>query len=417
MGREDFFSQYLSYSSGTEVPSRYNRWSCIAMIGAYLGRSYSLKHGLFNLYPNIYCMLIGNPGARKSTPIKAARQILLKAGYNTIAADKTTKEKYLMDLAKSEDGPESDILTKNLFGNEGAVPSESFIMADEFNDFFGNNNLEFISLLGTLWDYNGEYKSRIKNGTSLCIPDPTISILGGNTPTSFNSAFPAEVIGQGFFSRLLLIYGESNGKKIAFPVSPTDAATGEIILALQRIRNSSSGTASISTVSLALLEKIYHNWAGVEDVRFTYYSQRRFSHLLKLCLIHSAARWSREISESDIIYANTVLDAAEKLMPKALGEFGKAKNSDISQKIIGVLDTAAAPISLKDLWKYVQNDLEKLADLSHMLQSLQMAEKIQFISPANGTAGGFLSKRVLASPVYNDVIDSSLLTGEERGEA
>ncbi|MFK5283171.1 hypothetical protein ACI3PL_26730, partial [Lacticaseibacillus paracasei] len=79
------------------------------------------------------------------------------------------------------------------------TPAESFIAADEFNNFIGLGNTDFISILGELWDYEGVYDYRLKNSKSVFIPYPTISILGGNTPTGFSQAFPPESIGQGFF--------------------------------------------------------------------------------------------------------------------------------------------------------------------------------------------------------------------------
>ena len=139
-----------------------------------------------------------------------------------------------------------DILDQNLFGNGNDKPdSEMFIMADEFNDFFGNGNIEFFSLLGTLWDFNGTYRNRIKNGKSVSISNPTVSILGGNTPTGFSLAFPSDILGQGFFSRILLIYGEPNGRRIAFPPAPSQARTSALVETLRNIKATVWGPAEL----------------------------------------------------------------------------------------------------------------------------------------------------------------------------
>jgi energy-coupling factor transporter ATP-binding protein EcfA2 len=409
---DDFFAAYFSYVGETEAPAIFHRWAAIAGIGAYLGRNYSFNHGHFHIQPNIYSMLIGTAGSRKSTAIKLMKQLLVRAGYDTIAADKTTKEKFLLDLSGEDTGEELESsIDQNLFGgtvNESA-PKEIFVMADEFNDFFGNGNIEFISLLGTLWDYNGVYRNRIKNGKSVSICDPTISILGGNTPTGFSLAFPPEILGQGFFSRILLIYGEPTGKKITFPVRPPDEYTVEIIRRLQEIKCKVFGAATLSSGASKLLDKIYKTWGGVDDVRFESYSNRRFTHLLKLCLIHTAARCAVKIEETDVIYANTVLSYTESLMPKALGEFGKARNSDVSHKIIQLLDTSPKVLTLKEIYKHVHNDLERMADLSELLRNLMVADKIQSVGV------GFLIKRKVQEDVCTDLINYELLTNEERG--
>jgi len=422
---DEFLSSYLAYASDTEVPAVFHRWAAISSIGAFLGRRYYFSHGHFEINPNIYCMLIGSPGTRKSTSIKLIKKLIKAAGYDTIAADKTTKEKFILDLSGAGDDTEvtpiksgkqmDDFLSQNLWGTEdpGTKPdAEMFIMADEFNDFFGNGNVEFVSLLGTLWDYSGTYSNRIKNGKSVSINNPTVSILGGNTPTGLSLAFPPEVLGQGFFSRLLFIYGEPNGKRITFPKSPDPEHTAALVSYLGRIRATCNGSAKLTPTAESLLDRIYKANLGVPDVRFESYSTRRFSHLLKLCLVTSASRCSTEITERDVIYANTLLHHAEYFMPKALGEFGKAKHSDVSHKIIQLVERDFAIFSFKDIWKHVSSDLEKMQDLTTLLQNLVAAEKLQSIA-----GKGFVAKRRILDDADDGLVDYSLLTAEERGMA
>jgi hypothetical protein len=413
LGESNFFDQYLAYTSGIEPPAVFQRWCAIAGIGALLGRQYYFQHGHFTIYPNTYAMLIGSPGTRKSSAIKLMRSILLQSGYTTIAADKSTKEKFLLDLAGEDNGMSSvdDILDQNLFGNgDDKSDSEMFIMADEFNDFFGNGNIEFVSLLGTLWDFSGVYRNRIKNGKSVDINNPTVSILGGNTPTGFSLAFPTDILGQGFFSRILLIYGEPNGKRIAFPTRPTDAATANLIESLRSIKSTVFGPAQLTRSAERLLEEIYTSNPTVDDVRFASYSNRRFVHLIKLCLIVSASRASSEIADCDVIYANTILTHAEQFMPRALGEFGKGKNSDVTHKVLQVILDAPGVVTMKEIWKHVHADLEKISQLQEILINLQQADKIQTVPQM----GGFLPKRKIVDGTNELAVDFSLLTPEER---
>lgn len=415
---QDFITEYIHYASeSSEVPVTFHRWAAIAGVGAYLGRQYFFEHGHQIIHSNVYSMLIGSPGTRKSSAIKLMKKIMIEAGYNTIAADKTTKEKFLLDLSGEGDSDGSgkltpeELLDQNLFGESiGTTDAEIFIMADEFNDFFGNGNIEFISMLGNLWDYSGVYRNRIKNGKSVNITNPTVSILGGNTPTGFSLAFPTEILGQGFFSRILLIYGEPNGRKIAFPTPPSQSATKEVVQSLKQIKLSSIGSAPLTPTARRIFEKIYGGNFGVDDVRFESYSNRRFAHLLKLALIGSAARYAKEINEEDVIRANTILVHAERLMPKALGEFGKAKHSDVTHKIVQVLESSTEVLTFKDIWAHVANDLEKMNDLGQLIQNLAAADKIQIVPGGKG----FLPKRKLI--VYSDssLFDFSLLTDEER---
>lgn len=408
MQREDFFSAYLKYCEGTEVPVIADRWSAIGSIGAALGKSVWIPFGKGKIYPNLYCMLIGTSGSRKSTAIKNFKALMYKMGYKNIAASKTTKEKFLLDLSGIESSKDdSDFTEENLFGPALEL-AESFIMADEFNDFFGNNNIEFISLLGSLWDIDEPYESRIKNGKSFKINNLVINILGGNTPTGFSQAFPPEILGQGFFSRMLLIHCEAKGIRITFPRIPSDIETAEIISLFEKIRTTWLGKMELTTGASGFLDKIYKQYPGVNDVRFESYANRRFTQLIKLSIIHALAAYKVSVDEEAVLYANTVLSYAEHFMPKALGEFGKAKNSDITHKIISVLDNTSVPLKIKDLWKHVSNDLEKMTDLGAILNNLVGADKI--IS----TPTGFLSRKIVLDESVSDVVDYRLLTNEER---
>jgi hypothetical protein len=360
---------------------------------------------------------MGGAGSRKSTAIKIAANLIRKAGYDTIAAERTTKEKFLMDLSgeanefdTAKGKSVADIMDENLFGPSptGSAMAEILVAADEFNTFVGNGNIEFLSLLGILWDYGGKFEDRKKNSKSLIIQDPTVSILAGNTATGFSLAFPAEAIGQGIFSRLVLVHGEKTETKITFPEPPSPTQEKLLIDILYAIRQVASGNAVIAPEAKNLLDAIYRGWSGITDPRFESYANRRFSHLIKLCLIVSAAALRSVIEYGDVIYANTILTHAEHTMPKALGEFGKARNSDVAHKIIQMLENTYAPMGIKEMWQSLHSDLDDISSLKDMVTNLVMADKVI------ATKGGFLAKRKVLEEVASEFVDFSLLTESER---
>jgi len=413
MNSQSLFDLYFEYVKDTEAPLMFHRWSLTACVGATLGRQYWLNFGaLGRIFPNCYIMLVGNPGARKSSAIKSAKRRLASAGFANFSANKTTKEKFLLDLEGLPEEPRYDIRTDRRAppsnratemltpedvlrsleissdtGDHDGVPREVFICADEFNEFAGNGNIDFLSLLGDLWDWDDElkcYTYRLKNSKSLAIYQPTISILGGNTHTGLQNAFPSDAIGQGFLSRMLLIFSEPSGRKIAFPSEPPEAVRNGISSHLGQIKEAVKGEAKMTGKAKRALETIYQTWPELEDYRFKHYSTRRFPHLLKLTLICAAMRLSTEIDLEDVLLANTMLSHAENQMPKALGEFGKSRNSDAAQAIMNKLYEANKPLSTADLWKVVSRDLEKREQLPDILSGLQQAKKILFVKEANG---------------------------------
>lgn len=417
--QEDFFQHYLHYTSGGEVPVCFHRWAAIVGIGAILERNVYLTFGHSNVYPNMYSMLIGNAGTKKSTAIKLIKKLLIKSGYNSVAAERTSKEKYLADLASYHDSSEGeDVLERNIFGSIGADSeiTPSLIAADEANDFFGINNIDFLSILGSLWDWEGKYENKIKTGKSDWIPNPTVSILSGNTPTGFSQAFPSSILGSGFFSRLLLIYSEPTGKKVTIPPTPSLEATAAIVQLLQLIKTTCVGVYSYTVAAYDLIDKIHQSANPVTDMRFESYANRRLQHLLKLCLIVAASRFEKQITETTVLQAHTYLRYIEGLMPKALGEFGKAKNSDIAHRVLSVIESRTM-VSLKDIFKEVSSELEKPADLGVILQKLIVTEKIQsnggYFLPLK-KVGGYNEEMLEGMSAVGKLVDfDRFLTAEE----
>lgn len=380
-------------------------------IATILGRQFSFNHGHFKINPNLYVMLVGSPGTRKTGSINIMRNILNESGYETIAADRSTKEKFLLDLSEGSFNKDTDdILDKNLFGNlcNDDDYAEMLIAADEFNDFIGINNVDFLSLLGIFWDYDRVYKSRIKTGAQVNVNKPTINILAGNTTVGISIAFPPEIIGQGFFSRLLFIQADPTGKKITFPEPPNEQLKFEVISYLKEIRNKISGQMIVSQEAETALDVIYKSKYSLNDQRFEYYLSRRFSQLLKLCLILCASKLITTLTSDIVIEANTYLTYAEQFMPKALGSFGKSKYSDATHKITSVLNTTTEPLNLQDLWKYVHQDLNTVSELSEVVKNLLIADKIQHLDT------GFISKKKTIESSMVGYVDKNYLTKEER---
>lgn len=336
-------------------------------------------------------MLIGSPGARKSTAIKIATRLAKEAGVENIAANKTTKEKFLLDLYGHKDDSgtlhnaqltaQQGRAFQNLFGDTADSDEdkqcEILIAADEFTNFTGAGNYEFISLLGELWDCPDSYVNRVKNSKSFLIANPCVNILSGNTPTGFAAAFPPEVIGQGFISRLILVYGERTQERITIPKAPDALLHNAVVEQLMAIKNECSGAVTMDAAAFDAIDWLYKNWEDLDDLRFANYSSRRLTHLLKLCMVLAAMRLSIEICLDDVILANTLLTITEEEMPKALGEFGKGKFSDVANKIVEFLQRSNEPRDAAAVWKHVSTDLENMRQLVDIMQGLVKAEKVQ----------------------------------------
>lgn len=383
----DILEAYLQFTSETEPPTQFHRWSFLSCVAASLGKNVWVPFGHGRIYPNMYVMVVGVPGTRKSTAINICRRILQDSGYRTFSFTKTTKEKFLLDFEEGFDVRTAKgdldinaLLDAPVHRTEGV---EVYINCDEFVDFIGQGNVNFINLLTTMWDNLPEYQERLKNSKSVCIPNPTINLLGGITPTSLASAMPPEVIGQGFMSRVILVYSDPSRRKITWPPPPDEEMRKMIVEFFRNLQNL-HGEMKISPQAKAAVDKIYQNWPQLSDIRLQYYGARRLTHLLKLCILLAACDGVLVITDAHVYEANTLLTWTERKMHMALGEFGESRNAKAAQKIMETLANSIEPLTVGDLWKSVSTDLERIHQLHDLVSNLRSAGKIEVLDMPGG---------------------------------
>jgi len=436
MSSKQFFSEYLKYVGDTESPVIFHRWAIISAISASIGRRAYVPLGHYKIWANTFTLLIGVSGSRKDSAINIAKALMKAAGYSNFSSNKTSKEKFISDLCEANFrvSPEDEDALQGLkdIGNirisdVESKPAECFIALGEFQDFLGQNNLDFITMLGALWDMPDNYEHRIKSGKSPKVDRPTVSILGGSTPTGFSLIFPPEIVGQGFLSRILLIYGEPTFKKIAWPTRPT--ANPSLVSRLRLIRTMHSDTKiTLTPEAKEKIKQIYHVNLVLNDPRLVSYQSRRHIHLLKLCAILScmnnlptdglvANLQTREeaqlgvVNVQNVLEANTILYYTEQRMPLALGEFGHGKYSEVSNAIMDDLNRSKKPKSIPELWKIVGHDLNTQKDLLDIMRGLQSTGKVQIITSGNMTR--FLPDRHHTSYFGDEFLSGDILTDEE----
>jgi hypothetical protein len=393
-----FFEDYMRFVGKSEAPTTYHRWSSLGLLGALLGRSIHIPFGHSKIFPNQYILLMGEPGARKSSALNITKELLTKAGYITFAKSRTSPERFFFDLANPKKKEECDfedisILEEVLQEGDSSKTSDSFICNGEFLDFIGRGNMDFLTVLTNLWDNLPEYEHPKLHGKSVFVSRPTINILGGATVQGLGLAIPPEALGTGILSRMIMVYSDPTGVQITWPEPVAEDASEEIVERLLEIRRMTDGGKEIGRTKGAadILDRMYKEFPGMDDYRFKYYSSRRFTHLLKLTMLISASDLRLEMTSEDALMANTILDNAERRMGRALGEFGGSINCQAANIVMEILDSSTVPLSVSELYKKVARELKDLAELQTLLVNLKYAERVQVI--AVGGKSGFMALR------------------------
>lgn len=436
LNSDDIFDLYFSLVEDcSESPFIYHRWALITAVGALLGRQAYINFSIDTIYPNMYTCLMGGAGSRKSSAIKFTRKLLESTGYKTFAREKTSSQKFIKDLGegfdcskqarpKSKmtlDDHKNELLELELdYDNDETTDSdestsEVFITAGELEDFLGQNDGAFISLLTNLWDNLDHYSHGKMTSDDIYVNKPTITMIGGTTPTTFNAVFPPEVIGQGMLSRMLLIFGGGARKKITLPPPPPQELMEFFVKHLIEVKEQMVGEFTLTPEAFKVWDEVYKSDMDLGDHRLESYCNRRHVHFYKLCLVLAALDLSKVITKDIAVRANSILSYTEQLMPKALGEFGRSRNSDVSQQVIEILDKAGEHgIDHISIYKKVAKEVEDLHEFTKILNKLVTSGRVEIFNKTKFRTVVDKSRTALPHVDYNLLREFRDLTLDER---
>lgn len=357
-----FLNDYMRMVEETESPRLMHIWSALSGISAALGRRCWFPFGPMVIFPNQFVVLVGTPGTRKSTAMNIMKRQLRKAtGVRFAPKDTAGQRQGLVTAMVGKDEPKEYLDSMELGVAENSLagltleqvaevtdelPEDAervdfisaadkhhlMVTATELSQFIGQNNLQMLDFLVTMWD-GEDYEYQTKGGLTT-LHNPLLNMLACTTPTSINHAMPPAAGGQGFLSRMILVYGSRKYKPVPRPVEPNDSDVAAIREGFNRAYFELSGEFRETPEAKAYCESLYDFQLEINDPRFGYYHERRQDHLIKLAMALTASRGYTVIDKSDYEEAHKILRATEKGMPDALGEFGMNPLAALKQSML-----------------------------------------------------------------------------------
>lgn len=419
----DFLDTYLQMVEETESPRAFHLWSAISAISSCMGRRLWLPFGNGALHPNIYTLLVGGAGVRKSTAMNIAMGMVRKNTGVRFSQDDCAGKRQgiianMVDMGKEKDdisidenklegelrgllGLTVESLNRVVIGGvqEDTLPRHPGdrhflqVAASEFNTFIGHGNIEFLEFLGKMYD-GEEYEYRLKSkDEAMKMDDPLIGLIGCTTPTNIATAMPPTAIGQGFMSRIILVYGGQRYKSVPRPPKFDKALVEKVTKRINEVYFGLHGEMKETADAYQYTNEIYDQELDLTDGRFSNYLNRRFTHMLKLGMILAATRNSVTIERRDYELANSLLKAAELTMPDALGEYGMSYLAAAKQKILEAIQTARGPVTQEVLYAFMRSDIST-HDMHTILKELVDQKKITMTKSA-------ITNQIVYIPAYS----------------
>lgn len=424
VNKNDFLKTHLDYVEHTESPLTMHTWAALCTAAACLGRHTYLKLGIGNVYPNMYCLLVGPPGTRKNAAINYPVNLMKRYTNVKFAPDDTggQRQGLIVALEDSEKDniaaqlQDSTVTDINLFDGDSDIDllgntkmevfasnpdaHTLFICATEFGSFLGQGSLEMTRFLNKMWDAEDyRYKIRKEHHT---LKNALLNLLGGTTSADLASLLPAEAIGQGFMSRIILVHAAHRGKKLppskSYVKPELEDTLGDMY---KHLFYDFRTPMMLSKGAISLEDDIYNQEIQIPDTRFVFYAMRRHTHLEKVAMVLAATNERATIEQKDIQLAHEILLETEKSMPDALGEYGLSPIALARQKMIEFIQHANGPVNSDILWAMMRRDM-RLIDFKNAVADLVNGHKLIKVETDDGMA--FVYNEDL-SQVFNELID------------
>lgn len=216
-----FLREYLEYAQHNEADMSYHLWSGLFVLSSVAGRRFWLPMGYFTVYPNLYILLVGPPGNRKTTARNIARDILREIGSLQITAEAITREGLIKEMANC---PVSWF--NPAIGRED-VYHPAIVCVSEMKEFMAVSLDNIINFLTDIYDESFyEYKTR--NKEPLVIPKPYVTLLACADNDWVSRCFKEDIISGGFSRRTIYVEVLGEHRRIAFPEPPPEALAARL---------------------------------------------------------------------------------------------------------------------------------------------------------------------------------------------
>lgn len=324
---------YLKLMEDTEPPRAYLVWTLIAAASALIGKNAELRAGpLFSTKANLFIVLLGPAGVRKTTAINLLSTLLKETSLNFGPTD-TGGQRHgmmsaLLGLNRRDAGGHLTNIDESpiVYSMIRARPLDDIIFfATELGRLLGTGNREMADFMVDLYDSQRiEYET--KSGI-IEIKEPLASLLGATTPSSLALMIPDNAGTHGILTRILFIHEEKPYKSVPIPPDPTELwyELRESIIDRFHWIDDNRLDFSMDAGATNFFKDYYKYLPQLADPRLEQYRERRAAILQKIAMALCALRRDIRIIESDMALGHELLMMIEPKMHRALEYFGKSK--------------------------------------------------------------------------------------------
>lgn len=323
-----FTDGFYQFTEGLGSPSLFRKWAGIFTVAAALERKAYCVTNRGVLHPNLYIVLVGPPGAGKTMVTDKANELIHKLEDHHIAPTSLTKASMMDSLREAE---------RKIIRPTENPPIITFnslaIIANELGVLIPAYENDFMNVLTDLYDGKIYAERRRTKELNFRIEAPQLNIIAATTPSYLNNLMPEGAWDQGFLSRTFLVYSSRGEITDPFSDKPVNGALHSHLVHDIKEIGKLMGKFRFEEAAI----DAFRAWLKTkeepvpEHPKLISYNSRRQSHLLKLCMVSSAAS-----SDSLIVTLDNYAEAFDWLleMEAAIPDIFKAMATVGSSRVM-----------------------------------------------------------------------------------
>lgn len=388
----NWIDSFENYTSGLPSPDLFRTWGGIAAVAGALERKVWVRTNMGELHPNMYTVLVGPAGVGKTVVTKTVGQLWGGLDEHHLASASVSKASLVDELRGAE---RKGVVSTGGFGSFSFNSLK--ILANELGVLIPGYDNEFMNVLTDLYDGHGYSERKRSRDLHFKIDKPQINMLAATTPSYLNNVMPDGAWEQGFISRVFLIYsGQTQIRSLFGEENKNNELWKKLEYDLNIIGRLYGAMTFSEEAASAITE--WHMAGGQpapDHPRLQHYNTRRTAHLIKLCMVASAADSdSLEITIEHFAQAFDWLAEAETNMPDIFKAISSGGDSRIIEEtwhfVYKLFLKEKEPILAKRIFVFVQARTP-----SHNVEKVvQVMEKAGFLEKQLTKGGeGYIPRR------------------------
>jgi hypothetical protein len=351
----------------------------LVTLSSIVQRRVWIDFGPFEVFPNVFAILVGLPGVKKTTAMNFSRKVLKHFDNVPLSSSTITTQAMLKEMGQ------------NAFALEGLDPADPkseelkvfspyTVMASELSNFLRHGAEDMIDVLTGMYDESRTFDCRTKNMGTDVIEGPYITLLGGTTPSWISKYMQTDVLKGGFLRRCLFVFEAREKPRIAFPVfGPENYRAMSALVAYGKlIQTKLRGPMKWQPEAREFYVKWYEGQPqrGSDDEFFADYLSTKHMHVLRLAMLFNISQGlDMTLKVVDLEFALELLNLVEKNFDQVFSGVGRNELAAATDKILRVLELKPL-IDVRELQAKLWRDVNQ-GELSQCMMQLEQIGKVQ----------------------------------------